>query len=316
MNRFEEKKGLLRFDNTKDGIKEFIAWLQTIEVKTDQMILGIEGGAGMQHELLRQLTERYPHIFEVNPVYTKQRRAFGTRADKSDPFDAKLIAEVLTKKIGALPRITKRELSAQKLMLKKLVWFYEEVTLQGARIKTQIKQTKAQYELCSNPSEKRMLGKILKDQNRTLALIRKQQNKLEKRLKDLLKTAGSGNLFTIPGIDTILAGKIIAHAGGIERFPTIDKFIKYAGIAPTEKSSGKSRRYIKNTKGNRKLNTTFYLCALGQIRWNPKAKAYYQKKIKEGKSKKQALVCVMKRIACIVYGMLKSGEDYRGERER
>ena len=38
----------------------------------------------------------------------------------------------------------------------------------------------------------------------------------------------------------------------------------------------------------------------------------HQKKIKEGKSKKQALVCVMKRIACIVYGMLKSGEEYRG----
>ena len=131
-------------------------------------------------------------------------------------------------------------------------------------------------------------------------------------MKDLLKTAGGGNLVTIPGIETILAGKIIAHAGGIERFQTIDKFIKYAGIAPTEKSSGKSRRYIKSTKGNRKLNTTFYLCALGQIRWNPKAKEYYQKKIKEGKSKKQALVCVMKRIACIVYGMLKSGEDYRG----
>ena len=137
-------------------------------------------------------------------------------------------------------------------------------------------------------------------------------SQLEKRLKDLLKTAGGGNLFTIPGIDTILAGKILAHAGGVERFQTIDKFIKYAGIAPTEKSSGKSRRYIKNTKGNRKLNTTFYLCALGQIRWNPKAKEYYQKKVKEGKSKKQALVCVMKRIACIVYGMLKSGEDYRG----
>jgi hypothetical protein len=51
---------------------------------------------------------------------------------------------------------------------------------------------------------------------------------------------------------------------------------------------------------------------LGQIRWNPKAKAYYQKKITEGKSKKKALVCVMKRIACIVYGMLKNGEEYRG----
>jgi transposase len=311
MNRFEEEKGILRFENTRDGIRQFVAWLPTIETKADQMIFGIEGGAGMQHELLRQLTERYIHIFEVNPLYTKQRRAFGTRADKSDPFDAKLIAEVVTKKAGELPRITKQGLSSQKLMLKKLVWFYEEVTLQGARIKPQAKQTKAQYALCSNPAEKRMLEDIIKEQTRSLSLIRKQQRKLEKCVKDRLCAAGGGNLATIPGIGTILAAKIIAHAGGIERFPTIDKFIKYAGIAPLEKSSGKSRRYIKNTKGNRKLNAAFYLCALGQIRWNPKATTYYQKKITEGKRKKQALVCVMKRVACIVYGMLRSGEAYR-----
>jgi transposase len=312
MNRFEEEKGILRFDNTKDGIREFVAWLQTLEVKTDQMILGIEGGAGLQQELLRQLTARYAYVFEVNPVYTRQRRAFGTRSDKSDPFDAKLIAEVLTKKAGELPRITKRELLSQKLILKKTVWFYEEVTLQGARIKPQAKQTKAQYELCSNTAEKRILGEVLKDQNSSLSLIRKQQRKLEKSVKDLLDSAGGGNLVTIPGIGTILAGKIIAHTGGIERFQTIDKFIKYAGIAPTERSSGKSKRYVKNTKGNRKLTTTFYLAALGQICWNPKAKVYYQKKIAEGKSKKQALVCVMKRIAMIIYAMLKSGEAYRG----
>jgi transposase len=312
MNRFEEEKGILRFDNTKDGIRQFVSWLQAIEVKRDQMVVGIEGGAGLQHELLRQLTEQYINIFEVNPLYTKQRRAFGTRADKSDPFDAKLIAEILTKKAGELPRITKRELSSQKLMLKKIVWFYEEVTLQGARIKTQIKQTKAQYGLCSNTQERKILGEILIYQNRTLTLIKRQQRKLEKSLKDLLETAGGSNLETIPGIGTTLAAKIIAHSGGFERFKTIDKFIKYAGIAPTEKSSGKSKRYRKNTRGNRKLNSAFYLCALGQISWNPKAKEYYQKKIKEGKSKKQALVCVMKRIACIVYGMLKSGEDYRG----
>ena len=169
-----------------------------------------------------------------------------------------------------------------------------------------------QYELCSNTAEKRILGEILKDQNHSLSLIRKQQRKLEKSVKDLLDSAGGGNLVTIPGIGTILAGKIIAHTGGIERFQTIDKFIKYAGIAPSERSSGKSKRYVKNTKGNRKLNTTFYLSALGQICWNPKAKVYYQKKITEGKSKKQALVCVMKRIAMIIYAMLKSGEAYRG----
>lgn len=219
---------------------------------------------------------------------------------------------MLTKKLGELPRITKDQLTSEKLILKKVVWFYEEVTLQGARLQTQLKQVKAQYKLCSSPAERKILGEIVKDQNRTLTQIRKQKRKLEGNLEVLLKAEGGSNLLTIPGIGVTLAAKIISHSGGIERFKSIDKFIKYAGIAPTEKSSGKSKRYIKNTKGNRKLNSTFYLAALGQINWNPKAKEYYEKKIKEGKSKKQSLVCVMKRIACVVYGMLKSGEDYRG----
>lgn len=311
INRFEDEKGILRFDNTKDGINQFLAWLPTIDIKPDNMVVGIEGGAGMQYELLRQLLLNYSNVYEINPVYTKQRRAFGTRADKSDPFDAKLIAEVLTKKLAELPRITKDQLSSQRLILKKVVWFYEEVTLQGARLQTQLKQVKVQYTLCSNTAEKKILGGIVKDQIRTLTQIRKQQRKLEEDLKTVLNSEGGGNLLTIPGIGVTLAAKIISHSGGITRFKSIDKFIKYSGIAPTEKSSGKSKRYIKNTKGNRKLNSTFYLAALGQINWNPKAKEYYQKKIKEGKSKKQALVCVMKRIACIVYGMLKSGEAYR-----
>lgn len=312
INRFEDEKGILRFENTKEGIAQFLSWLPTIDIKSDNVVVGIEGGAGMQYELLRQLLLNYSHVYEINPVYTKQRRAFGTRADKSDPFDAKLIAEVLTKKLAELPRITKDHLTSEKLILKKVVWFYEEVTLQGARLQTQLKQVKAQYELCSNPALKKILGSIVKDHTHSLTQIRKQKKKLETNLKVLLDTEGGSNLLTIPGIGVTLAAKIISHSGGIARFKSIDKFIKYAGIAPTEKSSGKSKRFIKNTKGNRKLNSTFYLSALGQINWNPKAKEYYEKKIKEGKSKKQALVCVMKRIACIVYGMLKSGEDYRG----
>lgn len=312
INRFEDEKGSLRFENTREGINQFLSWLPTIDTKSDNVVVGIEGGAGMQYELLRQLLSNYSNVYEINPVYTKQRRAFGTRADKSDPFDAKLIAEVLTKKLSQLPRITKDQLSPQRLILKKVVWFYEEVTLQGARLQTQLKQVKAQYELCSNTAERKILGSIVKDQTHSLTQIRKQQKKLEGNLKVLLETEGDSNLATIPGIGVTLAAKIISHSGGIARFRNIDKFIKYAGIAPTEKSSGKSKRYIKNTKGNRKLNSTFYLAALGQINWNPKAKEYYEKKIKEGKSKKQSLVCVMKRIACVVYGMLKSGENYRG----
>lgn len=158
-------------------------------------------------------------------------------------------------------------------------------------------------------AEKQTLKMIIAEREKGLTSIRKTQAKCRKQLTILLEKQGK-NLTTIKGIKTILAAKITAHSGGIDRFNNIDDFIQYAGIAPKEKSSGKTKRHKKAKGGNRKLNHALYLAALLQLRWNPKAKAYFEKKLKEGKTKKHALKCLMKRTACIVYGMLKSGEVY------
>ncbi|MCL5019117.1 MAG: IS110 family transposase [Patescibacteria group bacterium] len=61
--------------------------------------------------------------------------------------------------------------------------------------------------------------------------IRKTQKKCQEELAVLLEKQGK-NLTTIKGIKTILAAKIVAHSGGIERFANLDGFIQYSGIAP------------------------------------------------------------------------------------
>ena len=259
---------------------------------------------------MSRLLEAECRVYEINPVYTKQRRSFRTKADKSDPVDAKLIADVLTRKLSELPRITKAEFSSEHLCLKKTVWFYEEITIQGARLKNQLRQLQRERSLSTTKDEQNVLDIVIQSKKKNLKQIQKTQEKLERELDVLLGKTGK-NLTTIKGIGTLMAAKIIAHANGIERFATVDKFVSYAGIAPVERSSGKSRKRKKNKMGNRRLHSTFYLAAVCQIVHNPKAKEYYEKKIKEGKTKQQALFCVMRRIACIVYGMLKSGEDYR-----
>jgi len=76
-------------------------------------------------------------------------------------------------------------------------------------------------------------------------------------------------------------------------------------------SSGKKKRHLRDMRNNRQLNTAMFLAALNQLRWNQKAKAYFQKKVAEGKTKKHALRCLMRIYANIIYGMLKSGEPYR-----
>lgn len=161
------------------------------------------------------------------------------------------------------------------------------------------------------PGEERIaaivIGQKLSQLKRLTFLI----ERVKKEVKILFGKTKYQNVATMKGVNVILAARIISEARGIERFSSINKFIAYAGLAPKERSSGMSKRHKKSKQGNRKLNSTFYLLALNQLRWNNKAKEYFQKKISEGKSKKHGLRCLAKRSACIVYGMLRSGKPYR-----
>jgi transposase len=308
INRFEEEKGKLRFTNTIEGIEEFLSWLPTVEKQTDNTVIGIEGRGTSGNAIVSSLLKTYQHVYEVNPLYTKQRRTFGTRGRKSDPVDAKLIAEVLTKKVAELPRITKAELSTRMLNLKRLVWFYEEITVQGARLKNQLHKLKREQDISTK--KEATVSFILSEKQKELTKIKKTQQSLKTKLAALLTTEGK-NLMTFPGVGIVLAAEIVARTNGIHRFANRDKFLQYAGIGLLERSSGKKKRFIQSNKGNRMLNHAFYLVGLYHITRHQQSKAYYEKKLSEGKTKKHALRCVMKRIAMIIYAMLKSGEAYR-----
>lgn len=310
INRFEEEKGQLRFENILHGIQKFIAWLPTINPEAKNIIVGIEGGSTARYALVASLLDYYTHVYEVNPLYTKQRRTTGTRPGKSDLVDAKLIAEVLTRKLSLLSKLRKEEMSFQRLCLRKTVWFYEDLSVQTARLKNMLYQLEREFGLARTREEQHVLKLIIQEKRKEQTRIKNLQKKLKGELSSLLTMQGK-NLTGMKGIDTILSARIIAHANGIDRFSTVNKFVRYAGIAPVERSSGKKKRHIRDTRGNRQLNSTLYLTALNQLRWNAKAKEYFDKKVAEGKTKKHALRCLMRRTACIVYGLLKSGEAYR-----
>ena len=152
---------------------------------------------------------------------------------------------------------------------------------------------------------------ILRSKIHQLLELGKTRRDADVRISTLL-TQLNGNLVTLSGAGITTASKIVSAVKGIGRFTNIRQFVKYAGIAPVERQSGKTRKHKQAKGGNRQLNTAIYTIALTQMRCESKAKVYFQKKIAEGKTKKHALRCLMKRVACIVYGMMKGGEVYRG----
>jgi len=125
-------------------------------------------------------------------------------------------------------------------------------------------------------------------------------------------------LTSIAGIDTVTAATMLALIGDIKNFSSPAKLARYAGIAPVTYASGKKDLQFANQRGNRKLNSVFYILALRlTIAIGPTQKVlnsffydYYRRKLGEGKTKRQALKCVQRRLVNIVWTMLTNGEEY------
>ena len=124
------------------------------------------------------------------------------------------------------------------------------------------------------------------------------------RVADAVTAAGT-SLLELHGVGPIVAGFILGHVGDPARFPTPAWFASYNGTAPIEASSGPRRRHRLNPRGNRKLNHALHLAAVTQVHHDTPGRAYYQRKIAEGKSNKEALRALKRRISDTVWHQLQ-----------
>jgi transposase len=111
-------------------------------------------------------------------------------------------------------------------------------------------------------------------------------------------------LTQIFGVGPILAARVIGTVGDVMRFPTKAHFASYSGTAPLEASSGEVLRHRLSMAGNRHLNYALHMVALCQARSDARGGAYYRKKIDEGKSRKEALRCLKRRVSDAVFRSL------------
>jgi transposase len=146
---------------------------------------------------------------------------------------------------------------------------------------------------------RRLASEILRD---VRALDRKIAD-LNERIEAEVEASGTV-LVEIFGVGPILAAKIIGAVGNVARFPTRAHFASYSGTAPVEASSGEVVRHRLSLAGNRHLNYALHMVAVCQARSDVRGGAYYRKKIAEGKSRKEALRCLKRRISDAVFRSL------------
>jgi transposase len=114
--------------------------------------------------------------------------------------------------------------------------------------------------------------------------------------------AASGTTLTgLHGVGDVIAAKILARSGAASRFRSESAFASYCGVAPIEVSSGDVQRHRLSRAGDRQLNYALHVMAMAQIKRATPGRDYYQRKRAGGKTHKEAMRCLKRHLANIVY---------------
>ncbi len=150
-------------------------------------------------------------------------------------------------------------------------------------------------------ARKRPASVLLRDLRR----LDRQIGELDGRIAEAVDES-STSLTEIYGFGPILAAKIVGRVGDARRFPNKSYFASHTGTAPVEVSSGEVVRHRFSQAGDRQLNYALHMIAICQIARRTRGCAYYRRKIAKGKSGKEALHCLKRRISDAVFQKLRS----------
>ena len=291
---------------------------------------GLEDCHGYGERLSSYLVESGARVIAVPAIMVDRLRSKTTHPEKSDSMDALGVAKVMMNSTDSLPVYTISEEGKKAKQIKEISTDREYLSEERARLKNhlhnllhRIYNTEYKdkfknpfslkalaYWSKSKPTCDPFLLRSMKRKVKRLIDIHYEIVELEKEMETLLK--GNYTIQTASGCGTTIAGMIVGEIGDINRFHSPGALAKYAGCSPREYSSGKSFRHRKTRSGNRRLNCAFHRMALSQISrsGNEKAKTYFKRKVSEGKSKSQALVCLRRQMVNIVWCMMKNKTVY------
>jgi transposase len=276
----------------------------------------IESASGLGALLAQQLVAAGETVVDVPATLSARVRLLDRgHSDKSDPHDARAAA-IVALRHNALRQVTPVDHTA---VLRLLADRHHDLTA----LRTQA-VCRLHAVLCAMVpgGAKRGLsaaraGQILRStrpvelidiERRRVAMdligdIRRFDSQLE-AINDRIATAvaaSATSLTEIYGVGPLGAAIILGHTGDIARFPTSGHYARYNATAPIEASSGPRKRHRLNPRGNRQLNRAVHVAAVTQIRNDTPGRAYYRRKLDEGKTRKEALRALKRRISDVVY---------------
>ena len=309
-----------------DGHDQAIRWVHCMfaaEVAADPEGLrwGIEDCRHLSARLEMDLLDAGQAVVRVPAKLMAQTRSSARTRGKSDPIDALAVARAVLREPD-LPVAAHDEASRElKLLVDRRDDLVKERTAMMNRFRwhlhridptvdpkpKSLKQVKTRRQLAEflaplTGIDARLAREVLADIDRTTPVI----NALEKEIAGLV-TAQAPALSELPGCGALTAAKIVGETAGIDRFAHEAKYAMHAGVAPIPVWSGRTEGRVRMCKaGNRQLNAALHRIAITQLQRPGPGRTYYEKRLAAGDSKTEALRCLKRRLARVVYQTLKN----------
>ncbi len=314
----EEPVGQLRVRASAVQAERLLGWAQA----WPERAWAVEGAGGIGHLLAQQLLSAGERVLDVPPKLAARVRLLATGdVNKNDPNDACSVAVAALRSAGV--REVRRDDHAAVLK----VWSKRHQDLGQARTQVACRLHQVLCELIPGgvPGQitSGQAGQILASITpagaveaarwELAAQLTEDLRGIDTRIRQTRKktaavVAAAGTSLTgLFGVGPVIAAAVIGDVRHVSRFPDRDHFAAYNGTAPVEVSSGGRKVYRLSRRGNRRLNHAIHMAAVTQIRYrHSPGRAYYDKKLAEGKTGKEALRCLKRQISDAIFACLQA----------
>ena len=133
-----------------------------------------------------------------------------------------------------------------------------------------------------------------------------EERELEREIEALTRKLAP-QLLDQPGVGPHAAAQLILSWSHQGRITTEAAFARLAGAAPIPASSGKTIRYRLDRSGDRKLNRALHVILVTRKRCHPATIAYIERRVQEGKTRREANRCLKRYLARNLYRLLEHG---------
>ena len=295
-----------QFSNNDDGMAELMQWLKELNNALAQTLFCMEA-TGLYCFALTQ-------FLAVNEIDTwiehaaQIKRSSSLDRGKNDKIDSKRIALYATKNLDRL-RLWK-PMNATLEKIKHLASLRARLVETKKKLITPIQE----FEEVGNVAMSKLLTKTIKS---SLASIDKDLKNLERKIIEIVnEDANLKQLFklvtSVVGIGFVTAINLLVHTNGFTVLKDARKLACYCGVAPFEYSSGSSIRGKTKVHfmANKKLKCNLHMASLSAVKLDADLKAYYERKVAEGKNKMSVLNAVKNKLLARVVAVVNKQQEY------